>query len=960
MENYTLLKEQYIDDIDSSVKLYRHNKSGARVCTISNDDPNKVFSIAFRTPAINNTGLTHILEHSVLCGSKKYPVKDPFVELLKSSLNTFLNAFTFPDKTMYPVASLNLKDFNNLIGVYMDAVFYPNIYNHEEIFMQEGWRYEILNKEDEIKYNGVVYNEMKGAYSDPEEIFQRLNISSLYPDNTYSYESGGDPMYIPDLSYEEFLKFHKEYYAPSNSYIFIYGNCNMEEEMAMLDRDYLKDFDVVDFDTTIKPQKRFDEPRYKEGIYQADKDLKDKTYLSYNISFAYDTPIKDLIGLSILIGSLFDVPGAPLKEAIENSKLGKDINSYFETDVFEPYVSIMLNGSNGEKQEEFINLINNELNKLYEKSVDEKTIESMLNHAEFLNRERNFSSATPKGLIIAISGMSSWLYSEDGPYKTLDTIKYYRELKDDLKNGYFNVLLKKYLIDNKHKSFVKLSPSHDANKDNLEKVKARLKAYKESLSDEELDKLIEKNKSLKLYQKTPSTKEELNTLPKLRLEDLDRNTIKYKYEEVSGEKFKVIFSDYKTNGIAYVRYLFDISGMSKNEYNVVNLFTGLIKELSTEKHLYLDINQEILSEHGGIDSAPAFIDTINGEAKVYLVFSFSTFKEKIDKANELLKELMFETKFDDYDRLHQLIGQAKMSLQSSVAPRGSAMAALRASSFILESSYYQDLSSGIGLLDYLCYIYDNFDSIKEELVKSLKNVKNVMAKSNILVNVVGDKEILKSSLVSANKLYDVLVDEPIYKKTKFEYRPRKELIKTTFDVNYVALVGRNKYQYSSRSLVLENALSMDYLWNNIRVLGGAYGARIALGRKLITFTSYRDPNIDKTYDTFKNTPKYIEEFNPNEDELLNYKIGAIGANQTYDHVKAKGKKALIEYISGYTYEIRMNGLNELIDSTVSELKDEKEWIEGAIQDDSVCVIASQKSADESKIKFDEVRDLLKK
>ena len=617
MKNYTFIKKKYIDEIESTVSLYKHNKSGARVCTIENDDQNKVFSIAFRTPAINNSGLTHILEHSVLCGSKKYPVKDPFVELLKSSLNTFLNAFTFPDKTMYPVASLNQKDFRNLMSVYMDAVFYPNIYKYEEIFRQEGWRYDIKDKNEDIKYNGVVYNEMRGAFSNPEETLSRLIMHSLFPDTSYGLESGGDPKYIPDLDYKEFLKFHSEYYSPSNSYIYIYGDCDMNERMEWMDKEYLSKFDVVDFDTEIKTQSPFDKPKSLTESYQTTGTLENKTFLSYNVVMPSVLNIKEVIAMKILVDSLFNVPGAPLKEAIQNENIGEDVSAYLEVELLQPLLSISVVGANESDEERFISIIDRELNKYIKEGLNKKTIEALINAADFENREKDFSSRMPKGLLIAISGLSSWLYTEDGPYMSLEIIKYYKELREEINTNYFESLLDKYILNNNHKSYVKLVPSLDTQLKEEEFVKEKLRIYKESLSDSELEELINKNKKLEEYQNTPSTKEELDTLPKLELDDIDKNPEELNLEVINDD-YKVLYSNYKTNGITYLSYLFDITGVSPIDAQYISLYTDLFKELSTSSHSYFEINQTIISEFGSINASLNNLADKDGKLLMYL------------------------------------------------------------------------------------------------------------------------------------------------------------------------------------------------------------------------------------------------------------------------------------------------------------------------------------------------------
>lgn len=956
MDKYTFIKEKYIEEIESTVTLYKHNTSGARVCTIKNSDENKVFSIAFRTPPINNCGLTHILEHSVLCGSKKYPVKDPFVELIKTSLNTFINAFTFPDKTMYPVASLNLEDFKNLMSVYMDAVFYPNIYSREEIFRQEGWRYDILDKNDDITYNGVVYNEMKGAFSDPNSIHYRMIMHSLFPDTSYGLESGGDPKYIPDLDYKEFLKFHSEYYSPSNSYIYVYGDCDMDERLKWLDNEYLSKFDIVDFDTTLKYQKPFDKPKYEVSTYSTSGDTKNKTFLSYNLVLPKSFKIKDYIAIDILVEALFNIPGAPIKERIQKEKIGDDVSAYFEKELLQPMIAIQVTGANSEDEERFIKIIDEEINKCVNGCLDKKSLLSLINSTEYANRERDFSSRMPKGLIIEMSGLATWLYNEDGPFESLEIIKYYPLIKEELKTDYFENLIKEAFINNNHKSYVKLIPSLDSSKEYDEELKKKLKAYKDSLSEKELDELIEKNKKLKEYQSSPSTKEELETLPKLKIEDIDRNPEKYNLEVIN-DKYLLLYADYKTNGISYINYQFDLSHIDPNDLIYIGLYTDLFKSISTKSHTYYDLNQRIIGEYGAFNSTISILETKDMSNKLYLCFSISAFDEKINGANDLLMEVINDTNFSDYDRIYQKLAEIKTDLEFGIQRRGHATALNRAASTISEAGLYRDTISGIRYLDFIKDLYDNFDSKKEELSKRLYDVKNYLSKENFIVNIVGDKNSLNASKLEVDKLYNSLKDKANYNTFTFTENPLKEAIIAPINVNYVARCGNYSMEHNYSSQVLSVSLSLDYLWINVRVKGGAYGCMLNVKKNQIGFTSYRDPNIDLTNDAYTNIVDYIKNMNPTDEELLGYKIGAISSSQSVDHNKVKGLTSCQLYLTGITYEDRKNNRAELLDATKEQLIEQASWYEEALSNSAICVIGTKDKIEKSNIKFDKVREL---
>ena len=960
MKNYTFIKEKYIDEIDSNVKIYKHDKSGARICVMENDDENKVFSIAFRTPAINNCGLTHILEHSVLCGSKKYPVKDPFVALMKSSLNTFINAFTFPDKTMYPVASLNDKDFKNLMSVYMDAVFYPNIYKYKEIFYQEGWHYELKNKDDEIKINGVVYNEMKGAFSNPEETIQRLIMHSLYPDTSYGLESGGDPDYIPELSYDDFLNFHKKYYSPSNSYIYIYGNCDMEERLDWLDKEYLSKFDIVSFDTTIKHQPSFDNPKFLTGYYQTDGSLVNKTYLSYNTVFPSILDIKTITAASIIVDSLFNIPGAKLKEKIQSLGIASSVSASFETDLFEPFLSILVQGSNENDESKLIDVIDSYLYDLIKNGVDKDSILSLINHTEFENREKLFSASWPKGLMIQMSGLTTWLYDDNEPFLGLESLEIYKELKNDLLNtSYFEDIIEKYILNNNHKSFVKLIPSLDYQSKKEEELKNKLASYKNSLTNAEIDELIKMNINLEKYQNEETSAIDLATLPKLELEDLNPNPKEYKLD-VFNDNYKILYSNYHTNDIAYVRYLFDITNISSGEIKSLSLFNALLRQMNTDKYSYFEINQIVLNELGGIGFDILPITDINNNAKCYLALSFSCLKDKISLANDLLINIIKKTNFSDTNRLYKRLGEIKTGLENSIVGRGHVVSLTRALSFIDEQFNYKDNISGIAFLDYIEDIYKNFDNYKNDLIKDLENKKKIFAKKNMIVSITGNEDIFNLAKENTDKFFNELDLNPFFDKDKFIPNPKSEAIKTTYNVNYVARCGKFSDKYNGASNVLENALSLDYLWQNVRVLGGAYGSMMqVLPQGKIGFTSYRDPNIDRTYNTYGEIDKFIEGFEASDSEILEFKIGAIGNAQVVEHVRDMSKTACMLYLKGATFEYRKRIRTELLNANLVDLKKMAKWYKEALNNSNCVVLGNAEMLEKSKLKFDEVRNLIK-
>lgn len=962
MKNYTKIKTKFIEDIQSNVTVYKHNKTNARICTIENDDNNKVFSIAFRTPAINNGGLTHILEHSVLCGSKNYPVKDPFVELLKSSLNTFLNAFTFPDKTMYPCASQNLKDFKNLMSVYMDAVFYPQIYQHEEIFMQEGWHYHILDENEPITYNGVVYNEMKGAFSNPQQILFRQMLHSLFPDTTYSYESGGDPKYIPDLTYEEFKEFHSKFYHPSNSYIFIYGNCDMEERLNWLDEAYLSDFEAIDFDTTVKYQKPFEKPITHTEFYPVAPNvgLENKTFLSYNVAFPSTLDVKLMMASSILVDVLLNNPGAPLKQAIIDAKLGEDVMAAFDDGLLQPMLGVIVVNSNQERQQEFIDLLNNSLREVLTTGLDHEAILSLINYQEFKAREDKFGRM-PKGLNIQMVCLNSWLYDEDNPFSKVEIIKYYDELRKDLENGYFEEIIENYILNNNHKTYTMLVPSHTIAEEREKELNAKLADYKASLTKEELQSLIKKNKDLAIYQSTPSTLEEIATLPKLELKDLTVEPEKYNLEVINGD-YPTLFSNYYTNGIHYIGYQFDLNGTDKETFQYAGLLTDLLSNLSTKNKHFGQINTDIQNLTGGLSFfVNTFTKVDTKEPISMLVAKFSALENNLEKAQELLLDIINYTDFEDEKRLFERISEINVNLEMGLPQRGHVVGLTRAASYFDESKYLSDAIDGIAYLDFIHDIYVNFETRKSEVISKLKGLISVIFNKNRFVfRFTGNNECLENSKILADKFYETLSNEN--HKLISDYKPynANEGFKTPADVNYVSRVGKYDQPFNGAMHVLNKALSMDYLWMQVRVHGGAYGCMLQTALNgIIGFTSYRDPEIARTNKVYEDVVEYIKNLNPSEEDLLKFKIGAIGGLESVLHVSNKGDVAQSQYLQGITYEMLASQRKEVIEATKEDLVRLAPLFEEALAQDNLCVIGNDKKVEQSKEMFKEVKDLIK-
>lgn len=961
MKKYELIKEKYIEEVASNVKLLKHIKSGARILLFENNDENKVFSVGFRTPPTDDTGVPHILEHSTLCGSKKFPVKDPFIELLKGSLNTFLNAMTYPDKTVYPVASCNDKDFANLMEVYMDAVFYPNVYLHEEIFKQEGWHYELENVDADIIYNGVVYNEMKGAFSSPEQVVMRESRHALFPDTTYGVESGGDPEFIPNLTYEAFKNFHHRFYSPANSYIIMYGNMNMEEKLNWLDEEYLSKFDVIKVDSHIDYQKPFTTPIHEEIFYPVGKDesLENKTYYSYNAVIGTYEDAKLNLAFQILNYALLEAPGAPLKQAIIDAGIGSDILSDFDSGLLQPVLSIIVKDAQSGKEQVLDEVINKTLKELVTKGIDKKSIQAAINYYEFKYREADFGGA-PKGLVYGLNAMETWLYDDNDPFTKLEYNAQFSSLKEELNTNYYEELINKYLLNNNHVAYVTVSPSNTLGAEKEQALKEKLVAYKASLTKEELEKLVNDTKALKEYQATPSTLEELATIPLLTREDIDDKVEPLYNEEQVLDGVKVLKHNVETNGIGYLNFCFNTKDVPNELIPYVGLLQNVLGYVDTTKYTYQNLTQDININTGGINPRTKIISIGDNDVLPLFVFETKALYDKIPFVFDTVKEIITSSKLNNKRRLMEILGENKSQRQMMLMGRGHVASMNRAFSYIRSSSYYNELVDGISEYQFIEDLCLNFETKYEEIITNMEKViKLIFRKENLIISYTATNNAYDKYLTDfVNSLYKEEVQ-----KGKFEFTPNllNEGFRTPSTVQYVARVGNFKEvgNYTGAFQVFAMALRYDYLWMQVRVLGGAYGCMSNFTRNgNVYFVSYRDPNLEKTMDVYMNVPNYIDSFNPSTDDLTKYIIGAIGMLDTPLSPKDKGARSFLAYLQNVTYEDLKQERHEVLNVTLDDIKALKPLIEKALNDNALCVIGNENKIEDSKI-FKEKKNLFK-
>lgn len=966
IKNYTLIQKKSLGDINSEGYVFKHNKTNAKVVLIENDDSNKTFLIGFRTPVENSTGVPHIMEHSVLCGSRKYPVKDPFIELAKGSLNTFLNAMTFPDKTIFPIASENDKDFQNLMDVYLDAVFYPKIYEHKEIFNQEGWTYELVDKDADLCINGVVYNEMKGAFSSADEIVERQIMNSLYPDISYAFESGGDPEVIPELSYEEFINFHKKYYHPSNSYIYLYGNMDMIEKLDYIHSEYLDKFDVADIDSEIKEQKAFDEVKDVRITYPvaANEPEEENTFLSYNKVVDKITDKELYVAFQVLEYALVEMPGAPIKQALLDKGIGKDIDGKYNNWIYQPYFSIIAKNAEENQKEEFVNTIESTLKELVENGIDNNSLLAALNYYEFQYREADFGSY-PKGLMMSFQVFDSWLYNEDEPFAHLEENEVFEQLRKKIETGYFENLVKKYFLENKHCSILVAVPKKGMTTANDEKLKNELAKKKALMSDEEIEDLINWTKHLEEYKSEESPKEELEKIPLLKREDISRDIKPFYNTVIDVEGVKLVHHNIFTNGIGYLSLMYDITEIPDKYINYLGIVKAVLSYMNTENYTYMQLSNEINMNTGGIsfDISPN-IDALDSEKySIYATFGAKVFEDKIGFAMDIISEIINSTKLNDEKRLLEILSELKAKLQMGLNHSGDAAALLRNMSYYSQSAYVSEKLKGIAFFKFVDDCVKNFDSKKNEIIKNLEEVVSfIFRKDNMIVSYTSEEKATDALIASIKTFKESMNDEcDTTKRKSFDLVQANEGFKTSAQIQYVTRAGNFRkagYDFHGSLKVLRTILNYEYLWNNVRVLGGAYGCSSGFTRSGdCYFTSYRDPKLKETNKVFENIPDFVKNFTVDDRDMTKFVIGTVSSMDTPLTPRTNGSRSMMAYLSNLTEDMLKKEREEVLDTTIDDIRQHANMIESVLEQGNICVVGNEDNIQREQDMFKNTVDL---
>lgn len=962
---YELIQQEEIQDVHAKGYLLKHKKSGARVMLLANDDENKVFNIAFRTPPANSTGVAHIIEHTVLCGSEKFPLKDPFVELVKGSLNTFLNAMTYPDKTMFPVASCNDADFQNLMDVYLDAVFHPNIYKNEKIFQQEGWHYHLEQESDPLTYNGVVYNEMKGAFSSADEVLNREVFNTLFPDTAYGVESGGDPKVIPSLSYEEFLDFHRKYYHPSNSYIYLYGNMDMKEKLDWLDREYLSKFDAIEVDSRIQLQKPFGETKDVTLSYPIleHEEEADNTYLSYNMVAGTTLDVKLNVAFSVLEYALLDAPGAPVKQALLDAQIGKDVEGSYEDGILQPYFQIVAKNANASDKERFLNVIHDTLQKIVDKGIDKKAVLAGINYFEFRFREADYASY-PKGLMYGIDVFDSWLYDDEKPWMHLKQLAVFEELKKEVEHGYYEALIQRYLLDNPHSSIVTLVPKKGLAEKEEQETAEKLAAYKATLSREELQKLIKQTKALEEFQEAEDSEEAKQCIPLLKRSDISRDSVRLYNEEHRQGDTVLLHHNLFTNGIAYVDLLFDTKQVPDELVSYMGILKSVLGLVSTEHYTYSELFNEINANTGGIHCGLQVFQkpAENKDCTRMFGIRMKCLYPKLDFAFEMVKEILTTSKLDDEKRLREILSSLKSRLQQAIPGAGHSSAVMRASSYFSAASYFQEQIAGITFYQLVEDLEKNFTQRKADLICKLKTLLTyIFRPENLLVSITSDQKGYEGMEQRVADLKTCLHTENVENgKITYRLEQKNEAFKTAGQVQYVAACGNFRkagYDYTGSLRILKTILSYDYLWMNLRVKGGAYGCMCGFKRTGDAYlVSYRDPNLAKTLQTYEGCAEYLKNFTCSDRDMTKYIIGTISELDTPLNPSAKGNLSLNCYFSGMTESDFQKERDEILDAACKDIQALAPLVEAVVAQHNICVIGSAAGIEKDKDLFKEVKE----
>lgn len=946
---FKLIEKREIPDINSTGYYFIHEKTGAELMHLANDDENKLFAAAFKTIPNDSSGVAHILEHSVLCGSRKYPSKEPFVELLKGSLNTFLNAFTFPDKTMYPVASTNAKDFRNLMDVYLDAVFYPNLHKVPDIFFQEGWHYELDAADAELQYKGVVYNEMLGAFSSPEQVMWRRSKELLFPDTAYRNESGGDPEVIPTLTYEAFTAFHKRFYHPSNTRIILYGDGDLNEYLSFLDTEYFSHFDKQETDTEIALQPPFQTAIDKELNYavSAGESIVDKAWLSMNWVAGITTDLETSLGMEILMDILMGTAAAPLKNALLAANLGKDVYGSYESGILQPMLSIVVKHSDIQRKNEFSNLVYETLNQLVRDGIDPRLIEAAVNIREFKLREADFGGY-PKGLVYGMAAMEGWLHGSN-PFNLIEFEEPISKIRTAAKHRYFESLIETYILNNAHQLNLHLLPEPGLAERRADVLHNQLQDYKKTLSEAEVNAIVAQTQQLKERQAAPDTKEALESIPVLTLNDVDKKARTYPILERSYQGIQVLHADLFTNKIAYVDIHFRLPALTENEIQHLGLLIALLGKVDTSTLDYKELSNEMLIHTGGIGyGIETFINTRQyHDYSPMFHISSRALVHKTPDVQRLIYDVLFSSRFDNRQRVREILRELKSGHEMGLMNSGHSVAAGRMASYYSQAAYFNEILSGFDFYLFITELENDYDKRFEALSQQLDSLlKKIVNRNAMTLSITAESAHYDEVMMNFAPLADrIPAFQSDMRFPEFNLIRKNEAIAIPGNVQYV-VKGANfrdlGFQYHGSMRVAKNVIGLDYLWNKVRVMGGAYGAFSNFARTGgMFFGSYRDPNLTETLDIYDSVGQYLSNFDAGEREMSKYILGTVSQMDSPLSPASKGRTAVSLWFSGFTSEDIQKEREEVLTATQHSIRQLADMVTRLMEQNLYCVVGSE-------------------
>ena len=959
---FQLKKCEKLEDISATGYLFSHLKSGARLCYLASEDNNKVFSVSFKTPPDNDCGTPHILEHCVLCGSRKYQAKDPFNELAKGSLNTFLNAMTYADKTMYPIASCNEKDFRNMMDVYLDAVFYPNIYTKKGIFLQEGWRYADAGITPEI--TGVVFNEMKGALSDPESRLAGVIARSMFGNTTYGKESGGDPDAIPDLTYDAFLDFHRKYYHPSNAYFYLYGDMDILSCLEHIDAAYLSDFTVSTDLPVITETSVPNAMNWITDTYPAEENEKDleKGYFAYNIKVGKCTDPKRVLAMQLVGYLLLETNASPLKNALRDANICEEAEGYFDSSTYEIIYSIIAKKGKKQDAEKFKDIVEKVLSELSVLDFDPELLQGGIKKLEFLLREEDYGSR-PKGLVYNTRMMKSWLHDAD-PFESLRQIELFEDLKADIEKGYLKTFIRDILLNNPEKTWILFLPEEGKQEKDDAAFANRISERIAKMTPEEKQLLKDDQKALLDFQNEEDTPEILAQIPLLQREDISPEPQKITFAEKTCEGVPFVQVPLQAKGIDYVEICFDTSHLPAEYIPYSGLLAEVLSKLDTEKTTFSSLPKKIDQIFGGLSFSNDIYSINQQEYRAFVGINFKVLSKDLSEAFAFIKEVIFTSNYAAVQSLKKIIQTVRLKGESFFQNQAHLAAIYRSRSTVSAGAAVKEQTSGIAYFHFLKEIEKLLDENPNFVTTQLeKTAKLVFRKDNVTA-ILGCKSTESENLKKTffDFVHILNTEECRGEVESFTATPKKEAFSIASRVQYNIKawdLAEMQQKYNGKMQVLKTILTLEYLWTHIRIQGGAYGCGCNFQRNgSIYFYSYRDPNLKATYDVYDRLWEEIADFQADERQMTKYLLGTINR---FDQPKTNSEQmdyVAAMYFTGTTQEMRQNERTEILETTADDIRQFSAFLKELSQTSNICTIGGNEKIKSEADIFDDIQNLI--